>query len=143
MRILVVDDDYVTRTVLKNLLAPYGDCDGVPDGDLALRMFESAHAERHPYRLVTMDVGIPGTHGANIVARIRQWEDEHKIFRTGREVDILMITGSSHTENVIRSFRAGCEWYLVKPVTAEKLHAAMEQIRLLGEQVPSVAPSHE
>lgn len=143
MRILVVDDDYVTRTVLKNLLARYGDCDAVPDGDLALRMFESAYVERVPYRLITMDVGIPGTHGANVVARIRQWEDEHKVFRTGREVDILMITGSVQAENVIRSFRAGCEWYLVKPVTEQKLHAAMEQIGLLGDQVPPIVPPHE
>jgi two-component system chemotaxis response regulator CheY len=125
MRILVVDDDYVSRTKLKALLAGRGDCDAVPNGTIALGMFQAAHDEQVPYDLVTMDVNMPDMKGQEVVARIRQWEKDHG---QSHQAKILMITALKGGQEVMSAFREGCEWYLVKPVTPENLTEALGKL---------------
>ena len=129
MRVLIVDDDYVSRAKLKALLAPYADCDAVPDGALAVSMFEMAHRESIPYDLITMDVDMPGMSGQEAVQKIRQWEQDHRAYRTGAgEVKILMVTVKTDPGTIVTSFRDGCEWYLIKPVTPQKLRDAFPKL---------------
>ena len=129
MRVLIVDDDYVSRIKLKALLAPFADCDAVPDGALAVSMFEKAHRESVPYDLITMDVDMPGMSGQEAVQKIRQWEQEHRAYRSAAgEVRVLMVTIKKDPGTIITSFRDGCEWYLIKPVTPEKLRDAFARL---------------
>ncbi len=129
MRILIVDDDYVSRTKLKALLAPCGDCDAVPDGALAVSMFEKAHQESVPYDLITMDIDMPGMSGQETVQKIRQWEHDQRAYRNGAgEARVLMVTVKKDPKAIVASFRDGCEWYLIKPVTPEKLRDAFPRL---------------
>lgn len=130
MRILIVDDDYVSRTKLKALLSSYGDCDTAPSGKLAFEMFKAAYEEDLPYELITMDVDMPEERGQAIVKKIREWEAAEKIHLRGTEARILMVTVMSAAKEVVSSFRQGCEGYLVKPVTPDKLREALLQIGL-------------
>ncbi|MFH0881024.1 MAG: response regulator [Lentisphaerota bacterium] len=130
MRILIVDDDYVSRSKLKALLSKYGDCDVVPNGDLALEMFRCAHAEAIPYDLISMDVNMPGDKGQEVVRKIRNWEAEHRIPQTAIEVKILMVTVVNDPHDITLSFRQGCEGYLIKPITPEKLKEALAKIEI-------------
>jgi CheY-like chemotaxis protein len=125
MRILVVDDDYVSRTKLKALLSEHGDCDAVPSGEIALSMFHAAHAEQVPYDLVTMDVNMPVMRGQEVVAHIRAREKENP---SAPQAKILMITAVKGGQDVMSAFREGCEWYLVKPVTPENLSEALAKL---------------
>ena len=59
MRILVVDDDFVSREKLKAILAPYGDVESAEDGEAAVRMFEAARL-RLSVRPSTMRLTPPG-----------------------------------------------------------------------------------
>ena len=80
MRVLVVDDDYVSRTKLKALLTSLGgDCDALPDGEMVIKMFEKAHEESVPYDLITMDVEMPGMSGQEVVQKIRESESSNGI----------------------------------------------------------------
>lgn len=121
MRILIVDDDYVGRARLKAIFAKYGDCDAVPSGEIALEMFQNAHDEGVPYSIISMDVRMPGMSGQEVVVQIRNMERSMGIEGTGDEAKILMVSAMKDSENVVSSFVEGCQWYLVKPVTAEKL----------------------
>ncbi len=128
MRILVVDDEYVSRTKLKVLLTKYGDCDAAPDGDIALRLLARSYQEGMPYDLVTMDINMPGMSGQEVVRNIRELEDKQA--DTGRRIEskILMITASDDSKEIMSSFREGAEWYLVKPVTPDKVVEAMKKL---------------
>lgn len=128
MRILVVDDEYVSRTKLKVLLTKYGDCDAAPDGDIALRLLARSYQEGMPYDLVTMDINMPGMSGQEVVRNIRELEDKQA--DTGRRIEskILMITASDDSKEIMSSFREGAEWYLVKPVTPDKVVEAMQKL---------------
>jgi two-component system chemotaxis response regulator CheY len=142
MRILVVDDEYVSRTKLKVLLTKYGDCDAAPDGDIALRLLAKSYQEGMPYDLVTMDINMPGMSGQEVVRGIRELEDKQA--DTGRRIEskILMITASDDSKEIMSSFREGAEWYLVKPVTPDKVVEAMKKLDVTpGPFSPSPRPA--
>lgn len=131
MRALVVDDDYVSRSKLKALLAPYADCDAAPDGPIALQLFQKAHEERCPYDLITLDIDMPGMTGQETLQQIRKWETNHKVYQHHKEAKVLMVTVRDAPEDIVISFREGCEWYLIKPVNAEKIRSALQRLGLL------------
>jgi len=132
MRVLVVDDDYVSRSKLKAVLSSFADCDAAPDGEIALKMFQKAHEESVPYDLITMDIDMPGMSGQDVIQQIRQWEHEHQVCQQGKEAKILMVTVKSDPRSIVTSFRDGCEWYLIKPVTKEKVLDAFERVGLVA-----------
>ncbi len=130
MRALIVDDDYVSRSKLKALLAPYADCDAAPDGPIALQLFQKAHQEHCPYDLITMDIDMPGMNGQQTLQEIRRWEAEHKAYNS-KKAKVLMVTVRDDPEDIVLSFRESCEWYLIKPVNAEKLRNALQRLELI------------
>ena len=131
MRTLVGDDNYVNRVQLKALLAEYGDCDGAATAEATMQLLRDAHAEGHPYMLITMDIELGDTDGRELVSQIRNWEEENGIFRGGHEAKILMVTVKHASADVFSSFHHGCEGYLVKPVNPEGLSEELSRIGLL------------
>ncbi|MEI7892892.1 MAG: response regulator [Myxococcales bacterium] len=132
MRILIVDDDYVSRTQLKALLSSYGDCDAVPDGELALQMIRRAREESVPYELVTLDVEMPDMRGQEVLHRIRTWETENGI-KPREEAKVLMVSALKDGKSIVTSFKEGCEAYLKKPVTAAKLREVLAEAGIRGQ----------
>jgi two-component system chemotaxis response regulator CheY len=127
MRILIVDDDYVSRTKLSALLAAYGQCDAVPNGEIALKMFQEAHKELVPYELVTMDVEMPEISGHDVVGQMRDIERALQI-PGGSEVKVLMVTVKKELKEVSTAYKHGCTGYITKPVTPENLKKAVADI---------------
>ncbi len=130
MRILIVDDDYVTRTQAKTLFSQYGDCDTAPDGEIALKLFERAHTEMVAYDLVALDVDMPEMDGKEVLKKIREWEFANNVHESGREAKVLMVSAMGDGRTIMSSFRQGCEGYLVKPVTPQRLTEALKEIGL-------------
>ena len=128
MRILIVDDDYVSRSKLKAMLSAYGDCDAVPNGSLAMDMVKIAQEEAVPYDLITMDVDMPGERGQEVVEKIRKWEESTNLSANPSDIKILMVTVMSQPREIMTSFRKGCEGYLVKPVTPQSLKESLAKI---------------
>jgi CheY-like chemotaxis protein len=126
MRILVVDDDYVSRVKLAELLAPYGHRDSSPNGEIAIKLFEEAHKELAPYDLVTMDIGMPGMSGQEVLACLREREKSWGI-PPSAAVKIIMITGKESPKDVISSYYEGCDGYLAKPIKPEGLNKALAE----------------
>jgi two-component system chemotaxis response regulator CheY len=131
MRILIVDDDYVSRAKLKTMLAPYGDCDVAPNGKIGFEMFQIAHKENLPYKLITMDIDMADNDGRAIVKQIREWEEKNDIVSNGEPVEIIMVTVMDQPKDIMKSFTAGCEAYLVKPFTTEKLEHTLKEMGLI------------
>jgi two-component system, chemotaxis family, chemotaxis protein CheY len=132
MRILIVDDDYINRTKLKVILTAYGDCDAVPNGEMAVEIFTEAHRENFPYELISIDIGLPGIQGTEVLARMRQWEDAQGI-AVGDGAKIVMVTSSDEPTDVKDSFREGCESYVKKPATRESMASALNLMGVAPE----------
>ena len=81
MRILIAEDDLISRTIMKKYLSHFGECDVAVDGDEAVNLFRIATAEGRPYSLVTLDIMMPKLSGQNVLKSIREIEASKKNFR--------------------------------------------------------------
>jgi two-component system, chemotaxis family, chemotaxis protein CheY len=123
-RILVVDDEFVSRKKAQKILSQYGECYTAANGTEALEAFRLAHEEGKPYNLITMDIQMPDMDGIETLERIRKWEESHNI-EFVRRAKVLMLTATEAKDALFKSFRKGCEAYILKPFDREKLTNAL------------------
>lgn len=132
MRILIVEDDFVARRALKDILSSYGECDIVVDGEEAVQAFRLAWEEFHPYDLVCMDIMMPKMNGQEALRKIREFEKEIGI-EGAKEVKVIMITALDDPKNVIEAYyRGGATSYIVKPIEKKKLLKEIQSFGLIS-----------
>ena len=129
MKILIVDDDFVSRAKLGALLAGYGACDAAENGTEALKLFEDAHKELTPYGLITMDIEMPDMSGQDVVNQVRKIERLLQVEESSA-AKILMVTVKKELKEVSASYFQGCSGYLTKPTTPEGLAKALAEVGL-------------
>ncbi len=130
MRILIVEDDMVSRRFLGKFLAQYGDCDIVVDGMEALDAYLIAIKEGDPYDLICLDIMMPKVDGVKVLKAIRDFEVQRGILPENK-VKIIIITALADTEFVNNAFDLGCEAYAAKPVDTEKLVEVMNKLGVI------------
>lgn len=129
MKILIVEDDFISRRILKDILSPWGDCDIVVDGEEAIQAFKLAREDNEPYDLICMDIMMPNMDGQEALKQIRQIEKEAGV-RGSLEVKVIMVTALDDPKTVFRAYyKGGATSYIVKPIEKEKL---LQEIRSLG-----------
>jgi len=131
MKILVVDDEFVSLQKLSLLLSAYGKCDAATNGEQALEMFRIAHQQNTPYNLITLDIDMPGMDGPTVAEHIRQYELESGITSMEQQGKILMVTAMTDGKSIMSSFRKGCEGYLNKPFNEETIRVSLANIGIL------------
>lgn len=115
MRILIVDDEAPARARLRRLLAGEGDVTvaGEADtGDAAVDAIAGLEPD-----LVLLDVQMPGLDGFGVVEAVGAAQMPPVIFVT------------AHDEHAVRAFEIHALDYLLKPVSAERLGAALDRAR--------------
>jgi len=130
LKILIVDDEFVSRKKAGKILSQYGECDIAISGTEALKAFHLAHEWGKPYDFITMDIIMPDINGIETLRQIRKWEESHNI-RIGQGVKVAMLTASKTSDSVLSSFNQGCEAYIVKPFKKEYLVKAMDELGLI------------
>lgn len=129
MRILIAEDDFVSRRVLTRVLSEYGSCDVAVDGKNAVEIFTQALDEERPYDLVCLDIIMPEMDGLEALGVIRELEEAQGI--GGLEgTKVIMTTGLDDSHAVLDAFRSGCEGYVVKPIDRHKIAEQLEQLGL-------------
>ena len=126
MKCLIVEDEFVSRAVLLEFLAPYGPCNVAVNGEEAVAAVEQSLAAGEPYDLICLDIMMPGCNGTEVLARVRELEDAAGIL-LGDGAKIFMTTAMDDSEHVVASFRASCDAYVVKPVKRDKLRELVEE----------------
>ena len=108
LKILVVEDDKNLRTIIAKNLANSGYT--VTEAENGKEGFD-AYCAGH-FDLLILDVMMPVMDGNAVCEKIR---------RLGRSVPIIMLTALDLYENKEKSFSAGADDYLVKPVDMKEL----------------------
>ena len=114
MRILIVDDEIVSRTKLELIMEYFGDCQTVDHGDHALAAFHEAHRDDDPFNLIMLDINLPGMNGIQLLSAIRNAENELNIEQS-HKAKILMTTSYRDKDRIVASVQSGCDDYIGKP----------------------------
>ncbi len=103
------------------------------NGEIALEKFVAG-----TYDVVLMDIQMPVMDGYTAAKLIRQWEQNHHALRT----PIIALTASVLDEAVHKSFDAGCDTHVSKPVRRPTLLAAIRDVTAKsqseGQPVPEM-----
>ncbi len=128
MKTLIVEDDISCSVLLKKILAPYGECEVVENGKEALKTFDTANKKSISFDLICLDIMMPEMDGQEVLKEIRKREEKAKKYGSDG-VKIIMVTALGDNKNIMQSFKAQCEAYIVKPIDKNKL---LNEIKLLG-----------
>jgi len=134
MRILIVEDELVSRLLLQKILKGYGACDIAVDGQEALEAFKLAHDAGSPYDVIFLDIMMPALDGRDALKRLRAMEDEMGVGGLQR-AKVIMTTCLNDADNIIGSFfESGCEAYVTKPFGKEKLLGELRKLGLIEDE---------
>ncbi|KAA0888817.1 response regulator [Oryzomonas rubra] len=129
MKCLIVEDDFISRRILKEMLSEHFDCDIAINGEEAVTSFRLAHEGKRPYDLICMDIMMPGVNGQEALRRIRELERSLQV-PPQLEAKVIMTTALDDPKTVVQAFyQGGATAYLVKPISRQKL---MNELRVLG-----------
>ena len=114
--VLVVDDSDVIRKTMVRKINEYGQrVDVAASGDDAMAMLMN-----NRYRLVFLDVMMPGMDGFEVCRRIKR-SAEYKVSA------VYMLTSKDGMFDKVRGSMAGCDGYLVKPLESRKLREVLDK----------------
>lgn len=130
MKILLAEDDFVTRKFMTSFLAKYGECDVTVDGMEAVDAFLMALEDGEPYDLVCLDIMMPVMDGYQALVGIRNLEKEKNIPRD-KVAKVIMTTALNDEKNVKMAFDLGCTIYSGKPIDQERFEQALKKLHLL------------
>ena len=130
MKILLAEDDFVTRKFMVNFLSKYGERDVTVDGMEAVDAFMMALDDEEPYDLVCLDVMMPVMDGYQVLKAIRDIETQKGIPKSER-VKVIMTTALNDERNVKMAFELGCEAYAGKPIDMEKFEKVLKKLELI------------
>lgn len=115
MRILVADDEAVSRTLLKRTLERAGyEVTAVENGRLAL---EQLCLKDGP-RLALLDWVMPELDGPDVCRQVRKKHEQPY-------VHIVLLTSKESKKHIVEGLESGADDYLVKPWDAEELKARL------------------
>lgn len=115
MRVLLVEDDRILRSQLKQMLEQAGYAvDEAPDGQTALHL-----GATEPYDAVVLDLGLPLLDGLTVLQR---WRSQ------GLCMPVLILTARDSWHEKVAGIDAGADDYLAKPFHSEELLARLRAL---------------
>lgn len=130
MKILLAEDDFVTRKFMVNFLSKYGECDVTVDGMEAVDAFMMALEDGEPYDLICLDIMMPVMDGYQALMGIRNLEKERNIPKE-EAVNVIMTTALNEEKNVKMAFELGCTIYSGKPIDQGRFEQALKKLDLI------------
>ncbi len=115
MRLLVVDDDSAILKLIARVLR---------DESYAIDVASTGEEARllalvNEYDGIILDLQLGDRHGFEILQELR---------RNGRRTPVLLYSGLSDTDTIVRGLDAGADDYVVKPVSNEELRARVRTL---------------
>jgi two-component system LytT family response regulator len=120
LKALIIDDERLARDALRRLLAAHPEVKIVAEAsncDEALRAIHKTSPD-----LLFLDVEMPGGSGFELLARLA--------------VIPAVIFTTAYDEHAVRAFEVSALDYLLKPIAAERLAAALERARRALAEIP-------
>ncbi len=127
MRILIADDELVSRSKLEKIMSTFGYCEAVASGAQAIEAFKKAWEEWTPFDLIALDILMPHMNGMDAVLEIRRLEAVKRVADKHR-AKILMVTSEAERDVVLTCVQAGCDEYIIKPFNLKLVSRKMADL---------------
>jgi sigma-B regulation protein RsbU (phosphoserine phosphatase) len=113
LRVLVADDEPVSRTVVGAMLKKAGyEVSFASDGDQAWQHLSGSN----PPPIALLDWEMPGLAGPEVVQRIRAQNEQAPIY-------IILLTSRDSSADIVTGLKAGANDYVTKPANEDELVA--------------------
>ena len=114
MKILIADDDPVSRRLLESYLEKWEyDVTIAKDGTEAWQRFQEAD-----FALVICDWMMPGIDGPDLIRRIRATHDHGYVYT-------LLLTAKSKKGDLVEGMESGADDFISKPFNHDELHVRL------------------
>ena len=111
MRILIAEDDAISRRLLETILGKWGyEVVVALDGEQAWQVLQTENSPR----LVILDWMMPGMDGIELCRRVRERLSVPYVY-------VLLLTARSQREDLLQGMDAGADDYVTKPFDANEL----------------------
>ncbi len=116
MKILIAEDETVSRRVLRMTLESWGhEVVEACDGSVAWEVLQSASAPK----LAILDLNMPEIDGIGVCRRVRRVPSQTPVY-------LILLTAKSGKPDIVAGLEAGADDYVIKPFDSEELHARVE-----------------
>lgn len=112
INVLTVEDDAFSRKLIRNILNKQYDVIDVEDGKDALSTYAIISPD-----VTFLDIDLPDVNGHDLLKTL---------LRIDPEAYIVMLSGNSDQDNVIRAIKAGAKGFVTKPFLKERLFKYIE-----------------
>lgn len=112
MKILIVDDEIVSRMKLQKVLETIGECTTVETGEAALKVAFSGN----PPDLILLDIMMPGMDGFEVCAQL-------KAASQTKDIPVIFLSADTDVEDKTRGIELGAVDYITKPFHSEEVKA--------------------
>ncbi len=113
MKILIAEDDAVSRAMLQAVLAKWAyTVVSTEDGDAAFAAFQKKDAPQ----LALLDWEMPGINGPDLCRKLRQHNNKGPLY-------LILLTSRNNSEDLVQGLEAGADDYVVKPYNMAELQA--------------------
>ena len=126
-KILVVDDDHISRLKMQAIMEDFGECHVAKRGGDALKLFKKAFDGHVPFDLITLDIAMPDMDGTEVLYAIREKENKNKISKQD-QVKIIMVTSHSDKGHLMTCIQSGCNDFIVKPFDVNSIIKKIDRI---------------
>ncbi|BBE31232.1 hypothetical protein OSSY52_13730 [Tepiditoga spiralis] len=111
MRILVVEDDFVSREIMKEIIEKnvYFAKSGKEGYDIFIKNYN-----KNKFDLIFLDVMMPEMNGLTLLKKIRSYETDFK-------TKIIMISALDDIKTIKEAKKIGCDDYIIKPIEPNEI----------------------
>lgn len=132
MKIMIAEDDMVSRMALSKYMSSYGECDITIDGIETVEAYVISLDIGEPYDLICLDVMMPKIDGIRALKIIREIEEIRSIPKDSC-VKVIITTALGETDHIKSALEPELVVYMNKPLEFEKIETAMKSLGLFHQ----------
>jgi two-component system chemotaxis response regulator CheY len=128
LKTLIVEDEFTSRALLREILKRYGAPQVAINGREGVEAVRASLEAGEPFDLICLDIMMPELDGQEALRQIRQLEEE---MRPAKRARVIMTTALADRDTVVESINSQCDYFLVKPIDGRVLLDELRRLDLI------------